>query len=147
MILTNSKSKTNIKRSKKKLNVKLYINNKEYEKILNILNIDCFRDGYNHIDDNLISLIYVYRKMPICYLLAELKQSECMIWNVCTNSQYRSIGCMTSLFQQLFHLFPRYKKFSLYVRKSNNDAINLYKKMGFKIVKTNGYDHKMTLTF
>jgi len=115
---------------------KLYINNKKYEKMLKSSTIECFKDSNIDIEPNKISMIMVSVKdnEPACYLLAEPLIDECMIWAVCTGLKYRSQGCIKTLFKKLFKYFHRYRKFSLYVYKSNKVVIKIYKKMGFKIV-------------
>ena len=76
----------------------------------------------------------------MCYLLVEkIDENECFIWSVCTGLEYRSRGCVTKLFKKVFNLF-NLKKFSLYVRKNNETALHLYKKLGF-VIDPNYIDH------
>lgn len=55
------------------------------------------------------------------------------IWDVCTNSKYRRQGYQKQLFEYLFKTLRTLKipYVQLYVEKDNQNAIDLYSKLGF----------------
>jgi len=113
----------------------LKINNSHYEKKLGPNLKECFKVPYYNIDSNKISMIMTTSAGRIaCSILVEPLKHECIIWDVCTGSRYRSQGCMKELFKHMFKFFNRYHRFSLSVYKNNTGAISFYKKMGFKII-------------
>ena len=70
------------------------------------------------------------RKYPI-----EIDDKTCSIENVVTNSKYRRKGIATSIMEYIFAL-NMYEKYILEVLDTNENAIKLYKKLGFKEVCT-----------
>ena len=70
------------------------------------------------------------RKYPI-----EIDGKTGSIENVATNSNYRKKGIATSLMEYIFAL-NMYEKYILEVLDTNENAIKLYKKLGFKEVGT-----------
>jgi len=115
---------------------KIVINNEKYENKLNKIHKECFNDEKPYIEKDMTSMIVVSKNNDesMCYLLVEPRnKEECFIWSVCTGLEYRSRGCIQTLFKKAFAFFKikNFKKFSLLVRKNNEVAINLYKKLGF----------------
>ena len=70
------------------------------------------------------------RKYPI-----EIDGKTGSIENVATNSNYRKKGIATSIMEYIFAL-NMYEKYILEVLDTNENAIKLYKKLGFKEVGT-----------
>ena len=126
-------------KSKKKLDsYKIVINDSIYEKKLRNIHNECFNEENAYIAQNMISFILISKKSgrPMCYLLVEpINYTECFIWSVCTGLDYRSRGCIQTLFKRVFSYLGLhgFLKIGLYVSKQNKNAINLYKKMGFSI--------------
>jgi len=65
----------------------------------------------------------------------EIDSKTGSIENVVTNSNYRKKGIATSLMEYIFAL-NKYEKYFLEVLDTNENAIKLYKKLGFKEVGT-----------
>ena len=65
----------------------------------------------------------------------EIDSKTGSIENVATNSNYRKKGIATSLMEYIFAL-NMYEKYILEVLDTNENAIKLYKKLGFKEVVT-----------
>jgi len=69
----------------------------------------------------------------------EIDSKTGSIENVVTNSNYRKKGIATSLMEYIFAL-NMYEKYILEVVDTNENAIKLYKKLGFKEVGTQRID-------
>ena len=65
----------------------------------------------------------------------EIDSKTGTIENVVTNSNYRKKGIATSLMEYIFAL-NMYERYILEVLDTNENAIKLYKKLGFKEVGT-----------
>jgi len=65
----------------------------------------------------------------------EIDDKTCSIENVVTSCNYRKKGIATSIMEYIFAL-NMYEKYILEVSDTNENAIKLYKKLGFKEVGT-----------
>lgn len=96
--------------------VKLF--NLEY--IINSSNEDVF--GY-YIENKLIGFVHV------------LKTFECLeIINVVVDDDYRCRGIASNLINFVFNYYKDFEYILLEVNEHNDKAINLYNKLGFKVI-------------
>lgn len=88
----------------------------------------------NHIRDNCIGSIYVNKKNElVCFVAIEEKENnERWIQGLEVSKEYRGHGLSEELLKEAIN---KYKVDHLSVNKSNEIAIYLYKKFGFKIYK------------
>jgi len=70
------------------------------------------------------------------YSVCWFYQNELHIGNIAIKKEYQGKGYGKLLLQQVFELFPNYNQVYLEVNVSNDAAIGLYLKFGFKILST-----------
>lgn len=88
--------------------------------------------------NNRIIKILKLNNEPVGYLDAIIFADEVSIMRICTVPEYRNMGFATNLmiFLEAYCKLIKYNQISLEVESSNQTAINLYKKMGFKPRRT-----------
>ena len=114
---------------------------------INWLSIEVFTDKDNIFSEEVFfyllkdNLSYVYKDkhllIALCICSYEKQKDIIAIDVFCLKQEYRRKGLGTSLLNSCINncIKNGYQKFSLYVVTTNEKAINVYKKIGFKISK------------
>ena len=94
---------------------------------------------YNKVDEPIDSpfskeIIYIENGLVIGYLSYSIMYEKAEINNIYVLSEYRSKGIGSKLIEHLLSMCKICENITLEVRKDNVNAINLYKKYGFKEV-------------
>ena len=118
----------------------LHAQNHNFEELINLAN-KCFHSSevnngsiLTHIINNKC-MIYIINSLIVGFILYSVNS----INYICVHPDYRKKGIATSLINKVK---SKKHRLSLFVRISNEHAINLYKKMGFviKCKKENYYN-------
>ncbi len=85
---------------------------------------------------NSISIVTEHENQIIAYLCARVVIDECHLQNLGVSQYYRGKGIGTALMGELINRLAPFNasRIFLELRKSNDAALRLYKKMGFQIV-------------
>lgn len=111
---------------------------------ISLLEAECFSVPWtkeNIIDSlNSATVFYVAKQedKTVGYLGMQNAMGDGYITNIAVTSEFRKMGVATKLLSALFDYATKSQMnfISLEVRKSNNPAISLYQKLGFKDVGT-----------
>ena len=90
-----------------------------------------FKQISNPVDHTFLALV---NNIPAGFISTWIVADECEINNIAVDENFRKKGIASSLMRKILQDFKNVKKYFLEVRKSNQRAINLYKKFGFEIV-------------
>lgn len=91
---------------------------------------------YYHIKNNLLYVAEVDKKI-VAYILVLIKRKKAKIYSIGVSNQFRGQKISSKLLATALVKLKKlsFKRVVLEVRVDNNNAIELYKKFGFKIQK------------
>ena len=128
--------------------------NKDFEAVQELEN-ECFKEPYStqelkyEFEENPVNKIIVAEKdgQVIGFIDFLVTFNSATIMQIAVTKKYRGLGIATQLLAEMEHSFPEdledlVENITLEVRVSNQPAVNLYTKNGYKIVVVKSHYYK-----